>query len=172
MVDQGSERSVRGAARAVRRSLARRAERWLDKWGLIDARTPDASPAPSAFAAANPVAEAAANPAAANPAAANPAAANPAAEAPAAEAPAVAAPAAGGMTFDAVQEMFEDMVRPALQSDGGDITLLSVVDGEVRVKLVGACSTCPSSIVTMKQGVERLLIDEFPDFRSLVQVNG
>ena len=76
------------------------------------------------------------------------------------------------MTFEAVQEVFDDMVRPALQADGGDITLREVVDGEVRVTLVGACSICPSSIHTMKHGIERLLEEEFEDFRSLVQVDG
>ena len=50
--------------------------------------------------------------------------------------------------------------------------VVRVVDGEVRVTLVGACSTCPSSIVTMKNGIERLLEEEFEDFRSLVQVEG
>ena len=64
------------------------------------------------------------------------------------------------------------MVRPALQADGGDITLRAVVDGKVRVTLVGACSTCPSSIHTMKHGIERLIEEEFEDFRSLVQVDG
>jgi len=87
------------------------------------------------------------------------------------EAPVGASDAAGdGLTFEAVQELFDDMVRPALQADGGDITLREVVDGEVRVTLVGACSTCPSSIVTMKMGIERLLEEEFADFRALVQV--
>jgi len=40
----------------------------------------------------------------------------------------------------------------------------------VRVTLVGACSTCPSSVVTMKMGIERLLEEEFPEFEALVQV--
>ena len=60
-------------------------------------------------------------------------------------------------TMEAVQEILDDMVRPALQGDGGDISLLKIEDNDVYVKLVGACTTCPSSIMTMKMGVEALL---------------
>jgi Fe-S cluster biogenesis protein NfuA len=74
------------------------------------------------------------------------------------------------LTAEEVQALFEDMVRPALQSDGGDIDLVKVEDNDVYVRLVGACSSCPSSTVTMKMGVERLLAEEFPHFRHLIQV--
>lgn len=76
------------------------------------------------------------------------------------------------MTLETVQALFEDMVRPALQSDGGDIDLLKVENDDVYVRLTGACSSCPSSTVTMKMGVERLLVEEFPQFRNLIQVQG
>ncbi|MBL8616998.1 MAG: NifU family protein [Deltaproteobacteria bacterium] len=62
------------------------------------------------------------------------------------------------------------MVRPALQGDGGDITLIKVEQRKIFVRLVGACSTCPSSIMTMKMGVEALLKEEFPQMEELVQV--
>lgn len=75
------------------------------------------------------------------------------------------------LTLEAVQEIMDEMVRPALQGDGGDITLLRVEDNDVYVKLVGSCSTCPSSIMTMKMGVEALLKEEFPVMRSLIQVD-
>lgn len=75
------------------------------------------------------------------------------------------------MTYDEVWELLDEMVRPALQSDGGDISLIKVEDNNVHVKLVGACSTCPSSIMTMKMGVEALLREEFPHMRDLVQVD-
>ncbi len=98
--------------------------------------------------------------------------------APIAPAPvAVAAPAAAddtagpALTMEAVQEIMDEMVRPALQGDGGDITLLKVEDNDIYVKLVGSCSTCPSSIMTMKMGVEALLKEEFPVMRSLIQVD-
>jgi len=75
------------------------------------------------------------------------------------------------INFDDVQEILDDMVRPALQGDGGDITLLKIEDNDIYVKLVGACSTCPSSVMTMKMGVEALLKEEFPAMRELVQVD-
>lgn len=74
------------------------------------------------------------------------------------------------LTQDQVEALFEDMVRPALRSDGGDIDLLKVEDNDVYVRLMGACSSCPSSTITMKMGVERLLTEEFPQFRNLIQV--
>ena len=146
-----------GFTRRVRRRLRVRAERVLDRLGLVEPRP---EPAPDTMAWPEVSAASASAPAPAAPAPAPVEKASPQVE----EAP------AGGMTFEAVQEVFDDMVRPALQSDGGDITLREVVDGEVRVTLVGACSTCPSSIVTMKMGIERLLEEEFADFRALVQV--
>lgn len=73
--------------------------------------------------------------------------------------------------FDDVQAILDDMVRPALQGDGGDISLLKVEDRRIYVRLVGACSTCPSSIMTMKMGVEALLKEEFPQMEELVQVD-
>jgi Fe-S cluster biogenesis protein NfuA len=76
------------------------------------------------------------------------------------------------LTLEAVQEILDDMVRPALQGDGGDISLLKIEDNDIYVKLVGACTTCPSSIMTMKMGVEALLREEFPSLRELIQVDG
>ena len=76
------------------------------------------------------------------------------------------------LSMEAVQEIMDEMVRPALQGDGGDITLIKVENNDIFVKLVGACSTCPSSIMTMKMGVEALLKEEFPEMGSLIQVDG
>jgi len=75
------------------------------------------------------------------------------------------------LTMEAVQELFDEMVRPALQGDGGDISLIRIENNNVYVKLVGACSTCPSSIMTMKMGVEALLKEEFPTMNDLVDVS-
>ena len=60
----------------------------------------------------------------------------------------------------AVQEAL-DAIRPALQSDGGDIRILSLdeVNGVLDVELMGACGSCPMSTMTLKQGVERILKD-------------
>ena len=54
-----------------------------------------------------------------------------------------------------------DVIRPALQADGGDIIVKDVDEetGVVTVELVGACGTCPASTVTMKAGIERILRD-------------
>jgi len=127
---------------------------------------PVAAPAPSPTpveAVPAPVPEAA-------PAAAAPEAAAP--DVAAAEAPAGASAAGGpAITMEAVQELLDDMVRPALQADGGDISLIKVEDDNIYVKLVGACSTCPSSIATMKGGVELLLKEEFPTLKDVVQVD-
>jgi Fe-S cluster biogenesis protein NfuA len=82
------------------------------------------------------------------------------------------APSGPQLSFDEVQAVLEDMVRPALQSDGGDIVLLRVQNNDVFVQLVGACTTCSSSTVTMRGGVERLLREEFPHFGELHEVSG
>lgn len=58
-------------------------------------------------------------------------------------------------------------IRPALQADGGDIELVDVVDGVVKVKLRGACGTCPSSLVTLKYGVEERLKEIIPEVKSV-----
>jgi Fe-S cluster biogenesis protein NfuA len=55
-----------------------------------------------------------------------------------------------------------ELIRPAIQMDGGDIRLESVRDGKVTVSLLGVCETCPISPVTLKQGVERILRDRVP----------
>ncbi len=62
---------------------------------------------------------------------------------------------------DQVREAL-DLIRPAIQMDGGDIRLESVEDGTVIVSLVGTCESCPISPVTLKQGVERLLRERVP----------
>jgi Fe-S cluster biogenesis protein NfuA len=57
-----------------------------------------------------------------------------------------------------------DAIRPALQADGGDMTLVSVDEatGVVEIELAGACGTCPASTFTLKAGVERILKDRVP----------
>ena len=75
------------------------------------------------------------------------------------------------LTMESVQEVLDDMVRPALQGDGGDISLVKIEDSNIFVQLVGACSTCPSSVMTMKMGVEALLKEEFPSMNELIEIN-
>ena len=64
-----------------------------------------------------------------------------------------------------------DKIRPYLQADGGDISLLEVTDDMVvRVKLLGACGTCPMSMQTMKAGVEFTLKRMMPEIKEVVNV--
>jgi Fe-S cluster biogenesis protein NfuA len=58
-----------------------------------------------------------------------------------------------------------DAIRPALQNDGGNIELVDVdeANGIVKVKLVGACGSCPMSQMTLRMGVERVLKEQIPE---------
>lgn len=53
-------------------------------------------------------------------------------------------------------------IRPALQADGGDVELVDVENGVVKVRLTGACGGCPMANVTLKNGIEALLKEEIP----------
>lgn len=64
-----------------------------------------------------------------------------------------------------------EQIRPALQADGGDVELVDVSrDGLVKVRLVGACGGCPMSIMTLKNGVERILREKVPELKEVVSV--
>ncbi|NLV72580.1 MAG: NifU family protein [Actinobacteria bacterium] len=58
-----------------------------------------------------------------------------------------------------------DLIRPALQNDGGNVELVDVDEaaGIVKVKLVGACGSCPMSQLTLRMGVERVLKEQIPE---------
>ena len=60
-----------------------------------------------------------------------------------------------------LQETLE-YIRPAIQMDGGDLVLLGVEDGTVNLQMVGACGGCPMSMMTLKAGIERILVDRVP----------
>lgn len=57
-----------------------------------------------------------------------------------------------------IKELLETRVRPAIQEDGGDIEFKGFNDGQVLLKLRGACRTCDSSTVTLKNGIESMLM--------------
>jgi Fe-S cluster biogenesis protein NfuA len=63
-----------------------------------------------------------------------------------------------------------NQIRPSLQADGGDVELVDVVDGVVQVRLKGACSGCPMSTMTVKNGIERYLKQQIPEVISVEQV--
>ena len=71
---------------------------------------------------------------------------------------------------DQVLEVIE-IIRPAIQADGGDIELRDVDEttGVVEVELTGACVSCPASTVTMKAGIERIMKDRVPGVTAVVQ---
>jgi len=59
-------------------------------------------------------------------------------------------------------------IRPALQADGGDVELVDVKEGVVKVRLKGACSGCPMAAMTLQQGIERALKKEIPEIKEVV----
>lgn len=61
-------------------------------------------------------------------------------------------------------------IRPSLQADGGDVELVDYADGIVKVRLKGACSGCPMSTMTIKNGIERFLKQEIPEVKSVEPV--
>ncbi|MFP4167885.1 MAG: NifU family protein [Desulfonatronovibrionaceae bacterium] len=61
-----------------------------------------------------------------------------------------------------------DKIRPSLQADGGDVELVEVTeDNIVKVRLKGACQGCPMSQMTLKNGIERLLLKEIPELKGV-----
>jgi Fe-S cluster biogenesis protein NfuA len=65
-----------------------------------------------------------------------------------------------------------NLIRPAIQSDGGDVELVGVTeDGVVQIRLHGACVGCPSSSITLQRGIERNLREHVPEVRSVRAVD-
>jgi Fe-S cluster biogenesis protein NfuA len=60
-----------------------------------------------------------------------------------------------------------EKIRPALQADGGDVELIDVIDGVVKVRLKGACGGCPMSQMTLKMGIEKILKQQVPEVKSV-----
>jgi len=71
--------------------------------------------------------------------------------------------------YDEVLDVL-DKLRPFLQRDGGDVELVDVEDGIVKLRLMGACGSCPSSTITLKAGIERALLEEVEDIQDVIQV--
>ncbi|MBU1248751.1 MAG: NifU family protein [Proteobacteria bacterium] len=64
-----------------------------------------------------------------------------------------------------------DKIRPMLQADGGDVELVEITDdGVVKVRLQGACSGCPMSQMTLKNGIERMVLKEIPEVKRVESV--
>ena len=62
-----------------------------------------------------------------------------------------------------VIEILNEDIRPAIAQDGGDVVCHGIENGIVKLELIGACGTCPSSTATLQYGIQSLLMEEFPD---------
>jgi Fe-S cluster biogenesis protein NfuA len=72
--------------------------------------------------------------------------------------------------IDKVKEVIDE-IRPMLQADGGDMELVEVTDdGTVKVRLTGACGTCPMSTMTLKMGIEKALKERVSGVREVIAV--
>jgi Fe-S cluster biogenesis protein NfuA len=72
-----------------------------------------------------------------------------------------------------MKEKIEELlsrIRPSLQADGGDIELVSIEDNIVKVKLKGACGSCPMSQMTLKNGVEAIIRQNVPEIKAVEAV--
>jgi len=63
-----------------------------------------------------------------------------------------------------------DQIRPSLMRDGGNVELVDVNDGVVKVNLTGACAGCPMSTITLKMGIEKILKKEIPEIKEVIAV--
>lgn len=70
---------------------------------------------------------------------------------------------------DRVEQVI-NRIRPAVQMDGGDIELVDVTNGLVKVRLVGSCHGCPSSMMTLRMGIERAIRAEVPEITGVEAV--
>lgn len=60
-------------------------------------------------------------------------------------------------TVAMIKELLDSRIRPTVQEDGGDVIFVDFKDGIVKLKLQGSCTSCPSSIVTLKSGIQNML---------------
>jgi len=61
-------------------------------------------------------------------------------------------------------------IRPALQADGGDVELVDVNDGTVKLKLTGHCAGCPMAAMTLKAGIERIVKERVPEVKEVIAI--
>ena len=69
-----------------------------------------------------------------------------------------------------ILELLEEEIKPAIAQDGGDVVFHGFFDGIVKLQLIGACSTCPSSTATLQYGIQNLLVEEIPEVIGVEQV--
>lgn len=73
-------------------------------------------------------------------------------------------------TVQMIKELLDTRIRPTVQEDGGDIVFMGYEDGIVKLKMQGSCSSCPSSIVTLKNGVQNMMQFYIPEVVAVEQV--
>lgn len=73
-------------------------------------------------------------------------------------------------TVQMIKELLDTRIRPTVQEDGGDIVFMGYVDGIVKLKMQGSCSSCPSSIVTLQNGVQNMMQFYIPEVIAVEQV--
>ena len=61
-------------------------------------------------------------------------------------------------------------IRPALQADGGDVELVDVSEGVVKLRLMGACSGCAMATMTLRHGIERVLKEQIPEVKEVIAI--
>jgi Fe-S cluster biogenesis protein NfuA len=71
--------------------------------------------------------------------------------------------------YDKVKEVLDE-IRPSLRADGGDVELVEVEDGIVKVRLKGACSGCPMSTMTLKLGIESQIKQKLPEIKEVISL--
>lgn len=81
-----------------------------------------------------------------------------------------AAPVLDSELEQRIVDMLDEEIRPAVAQDGGDVIYAGFDDGVLKLQLIGACGSCPSSTTTLRMGIERMLMEEFPEIRAVEQV--
>jgi Fe-S cluster biogenesis protein NfuA len=84
-------------------------------------------------------------------------------------APPMAASDPRALTLDNVERVLDEL-RPYLMADGGNVEIVEIDGPVVKVRLQGACGSCPSSTMTLKMGIERKLRESIPEVTEVVQV--
>merc|ERR1711902_137213 len=73
-------------------------------------------------------------------------------------------------TVAMIKELLDTRIRPTVQEDGGDVIYMGFNDGVVKLKMMGACNSCPSSVVTLKNGVQNMLQFYIPEVIAVEQI--
>jgi len=71
------------------------------------------------------------------------------------------------MSKEDIERVLEE-IKPYLQADGGDVELVSVEEGVVKVRFLGGCSGCPFRAITLKTGIERYLKEKLPEVKEVI----